>query len=253
VHSFQLERASEGFASKFQPSAERSAGQPRPAVHVQIIAPSLLSWGLQRLIETAGTTFRLIGVSTTLADAMPLLERSAADIVLLDLDDGHDDARVAELSMRLGCNVLVLTCVTDDGLRARLLAAGARGIFYKHQSPGQLLKALESAGHGVLPTPALPNAPIAPIAPSPTAPVPRLQAALPEDQLAALTRKERETVATMVADASAPAKVIAARLGISEHTLRNHLYSIYSKLEVNGRLGLQALVRRDAAEWGRAC
>jgi two-component system, NarL family, nitrate/nitrite response regulator NarL len=250
VQSFQIERAGEGFAGKFQSPAERDARQARPAVHVQIIAPSLVSWGLQRLIETAGTAFRLVGASTTVADARPLLERSAADVVLLDLDDGHDSALVADLSMRVGCSVLVLTCVTDDGLRARLMAAGARGIFYKHQPPGQLLKALESAGHGAHPTPELPKAPIDT---PPSSPAPRLQAALREDQLAALTRKERETVATVVADASAPARVIAARLGISEHTLRNHLYSIYSKLEVNGRLGLQALVQQEAAGWGRAC
>jgi two-component system, NarL family, nitrate/nitrite response regulator NarL len=170
--------------------------------------------------------------------------------VLLDLDDGHDCERVAELSERLACNVLVLTCVTDDGLRARLLAAGACGIFYKHQPPGQLLKALESVGHGARPSSPLPGPPTETSAAPPT---PRLQAALREDPLSALTRKERETVVTVVADASAPAKIIAGRLGISEHTLRNHLSSIYSKLEVNGRLGLQALVSRDPEPWGRAC
>jgi DNA-binding CsgD family transcriptional regulator len=37
---------------------------------------------------------------------------------------------------------------------------------------------------------------------------------------------------------SAPNKVVAAGLHISEHTLRNHLSAIYGKLGVNRRLDL---------------
>ena len=69
-----------------------------------------------------------------------------------------------------------------------------------------------------------------------------------------LTNKERRTVAAVVADASAPAKVLAERLCISEHTLRNHLTSIYAKLEVPGRLGLQAFISQQQQGFlGRVC
>ena len=60
------------------------------------------------------------------------------------------------------------------------------------------------------------------------------------ERTATLTWRGRQTVAAVTSDASVPVKVIASRLCISEHTLRNHLTSIYSKLGVSGRLGLYA-------------
>ncbi|MCI3952856.1 MAG: regulatory protein, partial [Burkholderiales bacterium] len=49
---------------------------------------------------------------------------------------------------------------------------------------------------------------------------------------------ERKIVAAVVHQRSAPNKVIAATLHISEHTLRNHLSAIYGKLGVNRRVDL---------------
>ena len=61
----------------------------------------------------------------------------------------------------------------------------------------------------------------------------------PEQQkISSLTRKERLTVAEIASDATANTKMIASRLCISENTLRNHLTSIYSKLELSTRLEL---------------
>ena len=45
-----------------------------------------------------------------------------------------------------------------------------------------------------------------------------------------------------------PGKVIAQRLNISEHTLRNHLTSIYRKLSVSNRAELHAYVNRHGLE-----
>lgn len=59
-----------------------------------------------------------------------------------------------------------------------------------------------------------------------------------------LTRKERKTVVEIARDASATSADIARRLHISEHTLRNHLTSIYAKLGVSGRLELFAYASR---------
>jgi DNA-binding NarL/FixJ family response regulator len=53
-----------------------------------------------------------------------------------------------------------------------------------------------------------------------------------------LTAAERKVVAAIVQNKSAPNKAIAARMRISEHTLRNHLTSIYDKLGIRGRVAL---------------
>jgi two-component system nitrate/nitrite response regulator NarL len=55
---------------------------------------------------------------------------------------------------------------------------------------------------------------------------------------ATLTAAERKVVAAVVRQRSAPNQVIAAALHLSEHTLRNHLSSIYGKLGINKRVNL---------------
>ena len=61
-----------------------------------------------------------------------------------------------------------------------------------------------------------------------------------EAKIATLTARERQTIAAVAGDAAAPGKVLAGRLCISEHTLRNHLSAIYGKLGLSNRLDLYA-------------
>jgi DNA-binding NarL/FixJ family response regulator len=53
-----------------------------------------------------------------------------------------------------------------------------------------------------------------------------------------LTSREREIINVMTEQGRSTNKQIAVHLNMSEHTLRNHLSSIYSKLEVENRLEL---------------
>jgi DNA-binding NarL/FixJ family response regulator len=57
-----------------------------------------------------------------------------------------------------------------------------------------------------------------------------------------LTPKQQEVVRAIADYASAPVKVIADKLHMSERTLRNHLTTVYSKLGVTRRTHLQAFV-----------
>ncbi|MNM87303.1 Spore germination protein GerE [compost metagenome] len=50
--------------------------------------------------------------------------------------------------------------------------------------------------------------------------------------------RERELVRAIVGDPSAKYLCIAGRLGISEHTVHNHLSSIYQKLNLTNRIDL---------------
>lgn len=221
--------------SGFAPSQTGALAPPHDTlIHVHIIAPTLVAWGLKRLVRSAGSPFLVAATSPTLSQAMPLLERDPPDVILLDLDDGYSPEHVADLHTRLRAKVLVLTCASEGKLLDRVAQAGARGILRKHEAPPQLLNAVETVGRGGtfmsrLPAQRLPM----------TLEVPQ---ASPQDQgkLATLTRRERQSVEALVSNASAPVKVIADGLGISEHTLRNHLCTIYSKLGVRSRLELHA-------------
>ena len=69
-------------------------------------------------------------------------------------------------------------------------------------------------------------------------------------KIATLTARERQTIMAVAGDAAAPGKVIAGRLCISEHTLRNHLSSIYGKLGVANRLDLYAYATKHRLHKG---
>jgi DNA-binding NarL/FixJ family response regulator len=64
------------------------------------------------------------------------------------------------------------------------------------------------------------------------------------ERIASLTARERQTIKAVVEHVSLPCKIVADRLHISEHTLRNHLTSIYAKLELRSRAGLYAFATR---------
>lgn len=214
-------------------------------VQVHLVAPPLVCWGLQRLIQTAGSQFILVGCSSTLAEAMPLLERQSPDLIVLDFDDGYTAEDISQLYERQRFKVLALTCDPEAALLRSLLAAGVRGVLQKREGPAALLKAIELVGNGnmyVTPGTAVPetndrgrmdSAPCASVARN------------GERGLNALTLRERQTFAAVMSDAASPVKVIADRLCISEHTLRNHLTSIYSKLGVSGRLALYAFASEN--------
>lgn len=120
--------------------------------------------------------------------------------------------------------------------------AGARGVIEKRESPALLLKALESVHEGRTVGGARGHQPhFSELARQKTAKEPNPEA----ERIASLTLRERQAIAALASDATAPGKVIAERLHISEHTLRNHLTVIYSKLGVPNRLALYAYARAN--------
>lgn len=61
---------------------------------------------------------------------------------------------------------------------------------------------------------------------------------LEQAKQARLTLRERELIRAIVDDPSAKYMGIAERLGISEHTVHNHLSNIYQKLDLINRIDL---------------
>ena len=122
---------------------------------------------------------------------------------------------------------------------------GARGVVGKYEAPVVLLRALEKIHNGEMW-----------IERSATSRI-FLELSRHQDgrwrssrraSVSVLTPKEKLTVEALASDAAAPGKVIAQRLNISEHTLRNHLTSIYRKLSVSNRAELHAYVNRHGLE-----
>ena len=65
-----------------------------------------------------------------------------------------------------------------------------------------------------------------------------------QKKIALLTERERQIIIGVASNVGATARTIAETLHISEHTLRNHLTSIYDKLDVANRLELFAYAQK---------
>jgi two-component system, NarL family, nitrate/nitrite response regulator NarL len=224
----------------FEPMHAMQAARVTP-VRVFVVAPAIVCWGLERLVQTAHPRIELAGSAPGAQAAREVLRRNPADVVLVVHDTDEDIAEIIELATAGNAKCLFLSGAHDDSLADKAMLSGARGVVHTWGEPGTLLKAIEKVAEGELWIDRGATSRI-------FLAMARQKAAEGRDpektKIASLTQRERQAIVAVAGDAAAPAKVIARRLCISEHTLRNHLTSIYSKLEVTNRLDLYAYATR---------
>ena len=215
------------------------------SIQVHLVALPLIRWGLEHMLRAAHPQFEVVSTASSVAESVPLLERQGADVVVLDLDGVEGSEAVAELQGRIRAKLLIVTGSSDLALLDRVVMAGVRGVVRKCEPPQILLKAIEKVHEGEL---WIDRGAAGRI----FLEMARQKAAQRNDpqksKIATLTSRERQTIAAVAGDASAPGKVIASRLCISEHTLRNHLTSIYSKLGLSSRLDLYAFATKHSLD-----
>ena len=197
-------------------------------------------WGLQRLIDASSPRMQVIGSASSLTELMNHDAAAQADVILLDLDLAGQDACASLATLRLRCpgRVLILTAADDIAVHRAAVMKGARGVVHKSEPAHTILTAIEKVNAGeVWLHRALLGEVLGMLTDSSPAAAPR-----PTDpdakRIASLTPREREIVVTMMRSAGAKQLSVASDLRMSEHTLRNHLTTIYSKLGVRGRLEL---------------
>ncbi|HZX28880.1 MAG TPA: response regulator transcription factor, partial [Telluria sp.] len=129
--------------------------------------------------------------------------------------------------------MLVLTGERRHGVLDAAIHAGARGVLGKDAPADVVVKAIEKihAGELWLDRAAMNRVFATLLAPA----APAHDGAA---RHAALTERERSVIQAIVDHSDCMNKVVAQRLFMSEHTLRNHLSSIYHKLGVKTRLEL---------------
>ena len=210
-------------------------------VQVYLIAPAMARWGLERLVQTAQPRMELAGTAASITEALPAMQKYPPDVIVIDVDGEMED--LDQLHHKTKAKVLVLAGSQNVGFLDQAVLAGVRGVVKQSDSPATLLKAIEKVHEGELWIDRGATSRIF----MEMAKQKAAQGTDPESsKIATLTGRERQTIAAVASDAAAPAKVIARRLCISEHTLRNHLTSIYSKLELSSRLDLYAYATRHS-------
>jgi DNA-binding NarL/FixJ family response regulator len=193
---------------------------------------------LRSLIEEQ-PEMAVVGEAQTGSEALSLAALEEPDIILLDLDLGGEsglDSLQALLALSKKPRILVLTGGRDPQMHRQAIYLGAMGFLLKDETAEVLIKAIKKVHEGE-----------AWLDRSMTAAVlSEITRSKKEDPEAAkintLTEREREVIA-LIAEAVGT-KQIADRLFISEKTVRNHLASIFSKLELSDRLELAIYASR---------
>ena len=214
------------------------------------------------LILSAEADIEPIATSTSGDDAISLFEEHLPDVLLMDIQmPGRDGLSAAEeiLSKRPGARIVCLTTFSDDEYIVRALRRGTRGYLIK-QDISTIAPALRSvmAGQVVLEGEVLERATTlgARRAGTGDTPAPGHEAGAPKDgsapqpdlvpgeaALAPLTEREREVVRA-VAD-GLDNREIADALYLSAGTVRNHISSILSKLNLRNRTQIAVFFYRN--------
>jgi DNA-binding NarL/FixJ family response regulator len=200
-------------------------------------------WGLERLIESGKPGMQVVGSAASCAVALDLIDSAAPNVILLDIDLGNENGveEIPKLIARSPAKILVLTGLRDESTHDRAVLAGACGVVQKEASAETILSAIKKVHDGQLWLDRNATRRV-------FVEFSRENAAKSSDperaKISALTNREREIVAIAANNAGANAKAIAQNLYISEHTLRNHLTSIYAKLDVANRLELFAYAHK---------
>ena len=137
------------------------------------------------------------------------------------------------LAKRPETYVLVLTSFSDRDKILQALDAGACGYVLKDAEPDELLRAIRAAARGEAPL-------------SPRAAQALLSARREPSPLAALSEREQEVLGLVAAGLSN--KQIAARLGISEKTVKSHLTRVFREIGVFDRTQAALWAQRQGIE-----
>ena len=167
--------------------------------------------------------FTVVGEAADGAEAVRMAETLAPDVILMDLRmSGMDGVTaIGELTRRaIPSRVLVLTTYDTDSHVLPAIEAGATGYLLKDAPRDELLRAVRSAARGEVA-----------LSPSVAARLmSRLRTAPP---IGPLSQRELEVLQLVAAGHTN--REAAARLFITEATVKTHLLNIYAKLGVNDR------------------
>jgi NarL family two-component system response regulator YdfI len=186
--------------------------------------------GLRLILETE-PDFELAGEAADGAEAVRLAAELSPDVILMDLRMPGVDGMTAIAQIRASqpeISIVILTTYNEDDLMRRGLRAGARGYLLKDTDKDTLLRTIRAAARGeTLVQPEV---------------LARLLAEESPSGAPQLTAREMEILQAVAAGERS--KEIAARLGISERTVKFHLAGIYNKFGVDSRAAAIAAAAR---------
>ncbi len=187
-----------------------------------------------KIILDVDEEFEVIGVAASGREAIELAEKKQPDIFLMDIQmpdmDGIEATKTI-VERELG-KVLILTTFDDDDLVKQALKNGAKGYLIKNHTPEHLKQMIKSVyyGSGVMDENILETL-------TKETEVPAAEPGGPEGfDASEFSRREMEIIRAVAEGLSN--KEIAAKLFISEGTVKNHISGILSKTGLSHRTAL---------------
>ncbi|OLB00893.1 MAG: hypothetical protein AUH09_02735 [Candidatus Rokubacteria bacterium 13_2_20CM_70_12] len=193
---------------------------------VLIVAPTAIARGkLAAVVGASKTLSPVVGAADL---SLPEhVEAAQYDVLLVDLGS----ERAAAWLRNLGAEpvppaIVLLTEEARRPLGAEALRAGVRAVLPRHASGEEIIAAIEAAAAGLI---VIHPDTVGALQPGPSAST-RAGVVIARQPL---TPREIEVLG-MIAEGLGN-KIIAARLGISEHTVKFHIASIFVKLNARSR------------------
>ncbi len=202
-------------------------------VHLLLLDDHTLFRESASRLLAAESGFEVTAHCGTIGEALQILRSKSIDVVLLDFDLGEGDGRkFLRLAKDQGFQgkVLVVTAGVDAGVAADLIGSGFTGVFLKHDSATLLAQAIRDvmAGKVWLDQEQLQTAF-------------RTEIASPQDNRTRPFTAREQQVLSCVFEGLAN-KEIAARIGVSESSVKATLQQLFSKTGVRTRSQLVRIV-----------
>jgi DNA-binding NarL/FixJ family response regulator len=187
----------------------------------------MLREGLRRSMTEHG--FDVVGEASDGAEAVDMAGELSPDVILMDVTmpelDGVEATRLVKAA-NPAIRVIMLTMHADQEVLAAAIRSGASGYLVKDCSTEEIADAIRSAVSGETTlSPAL--------AASMLNEVRKLDAPNQAEEDRIVTKREEEVLQLSADGCSTPE--VAERLYISQKTVKNHLASIYQKLDARDR------------------
>jgi len=189
---------------------------------------TLFREGIKDLLE-GERSIEVIGEAADGSEVVKMAKKLKPNVILMDIKLPHLDGVSATRQIRKECpdtNVLILSSFEDEAHVMEAIQAGANGYLSKMLPASELVNALKTfANEGVM----IPQ----PVMGKLIQGLRQMSDATAEASLVALTKTEIRVLSLLGRGQSN--KEIAAQLDCSIKTVKNHLNSIFQKLDVSNR------------------